>query len=403
MSLAHMEESYSALPGPESVRAVVLVVDEDPFTLKLLTNLLLREGYQVHGATGAAEALERAERIHPRIVISDWMMPEMDGARLCARMRQLPGGRNLYFIMLTAQGKDGDMVAALDQGVDECLVKPVQGRVLTARLRAAERLLGLQAELRLANSELWRANHRINAEIQAIGSIQRSLLPQALPEVAGYRFAAHYQPSTECSGDFYDLLELPGGRLGLTIGDVSGHGAPSMVTMALVRMLIQMEAGSGPAPARLLLNVNRLMCRHLPTDQYATMFYGVLDPGSGKLTYSSAGHPPPILLEGDRPGHRLLSGCEGYPIKLIGQEATYADRRIRLRRGQTLVLYTDGLTETFNADRAHFGVARLARALAGAADRSPSGLVRNIRRELDHFRECRPHEDDLSLLIVKRD
>ncbi len=395
------EQSSPTPTEPGHQRLRVLVVDDDPFTLQIVKKRLTKENYPVMTAANGVEALAQVEREMPDLVLSDWMMPEMDGAELCSLMKQRYGSK-IYFIMLSARDKNEDKVGVLDLGADEYLVKPIDGLELMARLRAAERLMRLQGQLLRSNEELTQANGRINKELQAISHIQRSLLPQALPDVAGYRFAAFYQPSTECSGDFYDIMTLPDGRLGCTIGDVSGHGAPAMVAMALVRMLLHLEAPHTADPAQLLFKINNLMCEHLPTGQFVTMFYGLLDPASGVLQYSSAGHNRPLCL--DRSGeHFFMNGCEGYPLKLVDRNVPYATHQITLGHGQSLLLYTDGVIETFNPDDEQFEEAGLCAAALESMDLPPQQMIQHIMNKLNGFRREHEFNDDLSLLVIGRE
>jgi sigma-B regulation protein RsbU (phosphoserine phosphatase) len=389
-------------PVPEADTLRVLLVEDDPFTLRILHKRLQAGGYQIETATNGCEALDKADVFKPQLILSDWMMPEMDGVELCAQIRKRPGGKSIYFILLTARDKNEDKVSAFDTGADEYLVKPCDGKELMARLRAADRLLRLQTELARSNGELQKAYRRINDEMQATSHIQRSMLPQSLPEVPGYRFAAHYQPSTECSGDFYDLLALEEGRLGIVIGDVSGHGAPAMVAMALTRMLVRMEASRAADPAALLFRVNNLLFEYLPTGQYATMFYGVLDPATGELVYSSAGHNPPLCVDRLGRAAEYLTGCEGFPLKLVGSNMPYETSRLRLAPQQQLILYTDGLVETFNMENEPYGAENLTAMAMRLIDEAPMPLIHSILKDLDQFRGAHPFDDDLSLLIVSR-
>lgn len=383
-------------------RLRILVVDDDPFTLQIIQKRLARENYPVAIATNGVEAIAQVEKCFPDLVLSDWMMPEMDGAELCSLLKQKYGSR-IYFIMLTARDKNEDKVGVLDLGADEYLVKPIDGQELMARLRAVERVMRLQSQLRTSNEELTAANGRINKELQAISHIQRSLLPQSLPDVPGYKFAAHYQPSTECSGDFYDVVQLPDGRLGITIGDVSGHGAPAMVAMALVRMLFHLEAPYTSDPATLLSTINNLMCEHLPTGQFVTMFYGLLEPETGVLHYSSAGHNRPLCVGARDSSDFFLEGCEGFPIKLIGPDLAYHSHRITLAPGQSLLLYTDGLTEAFNPDGEQFEEIGLRAAAVESINLPPDRKIHHIMGKLNEFRRERECDDDLSVLVVSRD
>ena len=380
----------------------VLVVEDDPFTLTILKKRLLKEGHEIATAINGREGLEKVDSFRPDLILSDWMMPEMDGYQFCQEIRKRPDGQNLYFILLTAKDKNEDKVSALDTGADEYLVKPCDGRELMARLRAAHRLLKLQKDLAQSNLKLEQAYRRINDEIQAASLIQRSLLPQQLLVVPGYRFSAHYQPSTACSGDFYDMVMLEDGRLGLVIGDVSGHGTPAMVAMALIHALFHVTSLEARNPASLLFAINNSMFEHLPTPQYATMFYSLLNPLTGELAFSSAGHNPPLLFDPKAGRCEYLEGCEGFPIKLIAPDMPYDDHSTRLEPGQALILYTDGLTEAFDPEDRQFGNEGLKEAVSRAGVTNPTNLQAAILDSLDLFRQKRPIQDDLSLLIVER-
>jgi sigma-B regulation protein RsbU (phosphoserine phosphatase) len=393
-----------AVPTEASAaRSRVLLVEDDPLSLKILKKRIGNGGFHVETAVDGADGLEKYKQFRPDMIISDWMMPRMNGDEFCKRLKQEAEGESIYFILLTARDKHEDIVKALDFGADEYLVKPCDGLELMARLRAADRFLRLQKALSLSNQQLTQANERINKELRDISSIQRSLLPQRLPQAPGYHFAAHYQPSTECSGDFYDLLQLDDGRLGVVIGDVSGHGAAAMVAMALVRTLYRMESHATYDPAQFLSNINANMFAHLPTGQYATMFYGVLDLKTGRLDYSSAGHPPPLLCNRESGEVKYLDGCEGFPIKLVDPVVEYFNRRIDLPTGHNLVLYTDGLTETFNEEDDFYGTERFSESATELAGETPDQFIADLLGRLDDYRGSRAFCDDLSLLIVGRD
>ena len=378
----------------------ILIVEDDPFTLTIMQKRVTLGGYDVVTAVNGLLGLEQVEAFHPDLIISDWMMPEMDGQEFCERVKANTRGQSIYFILLTAKDKYEDKVSALDTGADEYLVKPCDGRELMARIRAAERILRLQKQLSRSNQDLQQALKRINAELEATSMIQRRLLPQSLPKVPGLDFAAHYQPSTECSGDFYDALALPDGRLALVIGDVSGHGTPAMVAMALIHMLVHQEAMISPDPATLLFNLNNKMCAFLPTDQYVTVFYGILDPTTGQLIYSSAGHNPPLKVDDETHQCEFLSGCEGFPIKLIGPGMTYENREIHLTSSQHLILYTDGLIEGFNPEGDEFGSAGVTQCLQKNWNHNPHKIIEMLLEDLHQFINGHPLEDDLSLFIV---
>jgi serine phosphatase RsbU (regulator of sigma subunit) len=387
---------------PPAAPLRVLIAEDDPFTLTILQKRIAIGGYNVATATNGAQGLRMVEEFKPDLILSDWMMPELDGREFCRQIKDNPATRSIYFILLTARDKHEDKISALDTGADEYLIKPCDGQELMARLRAAERILRLQQELSASNGKLQQALHRINLELEATSRIQRAMLPQHLPVIDGYSFAAHYQPSTECSGDFYDLIPLPDGQLGVVIGDVSGHGAPAMVTMALTHLLLQQEAPRRSSPADLLAAINNQMCAHLATEQYLTMFYGILNLYTGELVYSSSGHNPPLQIDYSRPTFDFLDGCAGFPIKLIGPDMVYDNQKITIEHGQHLLLYTDGLLEAINPSDELYGQAGLLRSLGQCVDHHPAGMVKTVLADLNHYLQGQMPEDDLSLLIIHR-
>lgn len=383
-------------------RSPLMIVEDDKLTLKILKKRLEVAGYAVDSAENGQVAWELyQEKRHP-LILSDWMMPEMDGRELCSRIKATPHGRESYFIILTARDRREDIVDALDTGADEYLVKPCDGDELMARVRAAERILQLRRHLKNTNDELKQAHERIRDEIRAVASIQQNLLPASLPASEYFEFASHYQPSTECSGDFYDILPQADGRMAVLVGDVSGHGGPAMVAMALVRMLLHQQAAHYDDPADLLHCVNNEMFRHLPTDQYLTLFYALLDPATGRLDYSSAGHTAPLWFRKDTRAVELLPHCEGFPIKLVGEDMEYETHSMTLAPGDRLMIYTDGLPEAFNEDMEMLGIQRVVTFMQELSSCPPAHTINHILGRLTAFIGAHPLEDDLTMLVLQR-
>jgi phosphoserine phosphatase RsbU/P len=392
-----------AAPGEPHPAARILVVEDDRSTRIILEKWLKKQGHEVESAEDGAAGLELARRMEPDIIISDWMMPEMDGQELCARVKADPGIHSTYFILLTARDLKEDMISGLDAGADEYLVKPYDPVELMARVRAAGRIVRLQQTLREKNRELREVMARINQELETTSKIQLSLLPQQLMEVTGYRFAARYRPSSECSGDYYDLIGLAGGRFGMIMADVSGHGTPAMVAMALTRSLVHLFAPEAASPAELLTRLNRMLYAQLPTSQYVTAFYAVVDAATGGVTYSAAGHNPPLLLRRGGADAEFLKNCEGFPLKLVTPDAEYANFEFQLDAGDALLLYTDGIPEAFNGEGEQFLAQRLREAALEGPHDSPEHIVENVTRRLAEFLGDNPINDDVTMLAVCRE
>jgi serine phosphatase RsbU (regulator of sigma subunit) len=264
--------------------------------------------------------------------------------------------------------------------------------------------------LRLARERRLRAQDllkELDRELQAVGEIQRSLLPIKLPAIPGLEIAASYQTSRRAGGDYYDFFRLPaehgdGGhaRYGILIADVSGHGTPAAVLMAVTHSIAHGFDHLASPPGELLAFVNRRLCDHYTasTGTFVTAFYAIYDPLTRELTYSSAGHNPPRLRGGDADAFEPLDHAVGFPLGVVRDEE-YASATRTLRPGDTLVLYTDGITEARNERDEQLGVARLDRALAGD-DRHPDALLAAALATVRQFAGELP-EDDRTLLVLR--
>lgn len=213
-------------------------------------------------------------------------------------------------------------------------------------------------------ADLRRANQTLDRELKTVGEIQRALLPQSAPEIPTLRIAAHYQTSTVAGGDYYDFFRLPEGKWGILIADVSGHGAPAAVLMAIVHAIAHLMPGEPLPPDHVLAYVNReLVHRYTgPLGSFVTAFYGVYDERMRTLSYACAGHPAPLIRQAGRcgPGSVLAldTSCAGIPL---GIEATtgYGRQDRQLNPGDVLMLFTDGIPEAFGPGGEMYGMERL--------------------------------------------
>ncbi len=264
-------------------------------------------------------------------------------------------------------------------------------------------LFGQAAHNLVLSEKLQRAYTAVDEEMKVIAEIQRSLLPRELPRIPTMQLAVHYQTSRRAGGDYYDFFPLPGGRWGILIADVSGHGTPAAVLMAITHSIAHVLPGEPTPPSRLLDHINH----HLATryteggGSFVTAFYGIYDPESRKLTYACAGHNPPRLRRcGDR-SFTSLCGAMNLPLGVFATER-YRDAEVALRPHDLLVFFTDGITEAANPAGEMFGVGRLDRILATCPERAEE-LLASVLTSLDQFTEGRPPADDRTLLVAKVD
>lgn len=262
-------------------------------------------------------------------------------------------------------------------------------------------LFGRATQNLVLNDELRRAYEMVDRELHHVAAIQRSLLPRELPAIPRLDLAAHYQTSRWAGGDYYDFFPLPDGQWGLLIADVSGHGTPAAVMMAITHSLAHSYPGHPTPPSVLLAHVNARLARLYTADSgtFVTAFYAIFEPRRRTLTYASAGHNPPRLKRCGGRRIDVLDGVGGLPLGLF-DDIGYEQATVALEPGDQVVLYTDGITEATDPDGRMYGVPRLDEVL-GRCQETADGLIRAILDDLARFTGDQPPADDRTLLVAR--
>lgn len=260
-------------------------------------------------------------------------------------------------------------------------------------------LFGRATHNLVLSEELKRAYGALERELEVVAEIQRSLLPRAIPPIPGLELAVHYEASRWAGGDYYDFLPLQDGRWGLLIADVSGHGTPAAVLMAITQTIARGDLEAQLAPARFLAQINHRLARHYTSDggMFVTAFYGIFDPIARTLTYANAGHNPPLLKRCSDGSVLTLDQVGGLPLGLF-ERLTYDESTLQLRRGDQLVLYTDGITEATNTAGQLFGMTRLDRAIS-RCQQTADAMIRTVLGHLEDHTQGQPHADDQTLVV----
>jgi serine phosphatase RsbU (regulator of sigma subunit) len=240
----------------------------------------------------------------------------------------------------------------------------------------------------------------LDREQREVGEIQRGLLPAGPPEVPGCAIVTHYATSTRAGGDYYDFFPLPDGRVGILVADAAGHGTPAAVVMAMTRALIHTAAETLAAPERALATLNARLFGNLPPGSFTTACYATLEPGSGRLEYASGGHNPPLIVRAGDGAVEELTTPDGLPLG-IRSDAGFPARCASLHSGDTLVLYTDGITEAMDTGGGFFGEERLRRVLAESRHAPPEAIRDRLVAALEAHAAGRPAADDVTLVIVR--
>ena len=306
----------------------------------------------------------------------------------------LEGLRSIMALPLYDQGESLNMVVLGRTEPHAFDLEELPERVWMANLfgRAAMNLV-------LAE-ELEEAYRHVDRELKSVADIQRSLLPQIMPRISTMQIAAHYQTSRRAGGDYYDIFPLPNEEWGLLIADVSGHGTPAAVMMAVTHCIAHIYPGEPTPPSLLLKYLNEHLTQNYTakSGHFVTAFYGIYHASTRKLKYACAGHNPPRLLRCGTSSVHPLDDANMPPLGFM-TDINYVTHETQLQPGDRLVLYTDGMIEAANTQGELFGTQRLDQALCLCSGSSEQSIAR-VLADLERFTEGTPPADDRTLLIA---
>jgi phosphoserine phosphatase RsbU/P len=258
------------------------------------------------------------------------------------------------------------------------------------------------AAVKIENARLFEqavAAERMEQEIQKAAEIQNHLLPAEGPPINGYEVFGTSLMCRAVGGDYYDYLDLDGGRVGVGLGDVAGKGMPAALLMASFQASLRALSELGMPVDETITRMNRVMCKTVPDNRFVTFFYGVLDPGSNTLTYVNAGQTPPYLVRA-RGGIEQL-GQSGPPLGLL-DDSTYRPHTLTMEPGDILICYSDGVSEASAPEGHQFGEDRLAALVAQERVRTPGEIVRVVTEAMAAHCAGHTYGDDVTLVILKR-
>jgi sigma-B regulation protein RsbU (phosphoserine phosphatase) len=391
----------------------ILIVDDEPVNRLVLTRKLSLWGHEVVPACDGAQAWEMIQTEPFRMVITDWMMPGMDGIELTRRIRRSPIGGYCYVLLLTARSGTPALVEGMEAGADDFVTKPFEVEELRARIRAGERVLQLESDLAEHNQRLEHAYAIAKRDLEAAAAMQKALLPSPRLSLAGLRTAWRFLPASYVAGDVFGLHPLDEDRTSFYVLDVAGHGVPSaMLSFTLSKVLapplapdglLKLSSTDSPLgvwaePREVLRELNRRFQDDSDAMKYFTMIYGIIDTRAGRLTLAQAGHPSPLLAHAG--GVRRL-GDTGFPIGMLpGLE--YDQVEAPFEPGDRLLLYSDGVTECANEQNEQYRVERLERWMTGQSEAPLEEAVTRLERDLRMWRGREDFADDVSFMAIER-
>jgi sigma-B regulation protein RsbU (phosphoserine phosphatase) len=259
-----------------------------------------------------------------------------------------------------------------------------------------------QAAIAVVNHQLYKESEdrsRMEQELDVARSIQASLIPDGQPDIPGCTVYSFWEAARQVSGDFYDFLPLADNKWGIAIADVADKGIPAALFMALSRTILRTVAFNRTSPARVLERTNELIYNDTTSDLFVTVFYCLWDPQTATLTYASGGHNPPLLIR--RNGSASLLKVSGIALGVL-EDITLDQKSVHLESGDTVIFYTDGVTEAMNEDYDEYGMERLRQLATSKRKNSAEEIARAIRESIDDHAGGAPQFDDITLVVLKR-
>ena len=377
----------------------ILVVDDEPDLEPLILQRMrrnIRSGrYSFVFAGNGIEALERLSADSEiDMVISDINMPQMDGLTL---LEQIPKvDPNIRSVIISAYGDMRNIRTAMNRGAFDFVTKPLDFEDLQITI---DRTLSHMAEWRDALESRDKLVALQN-ELDVASKMQQSILPTSFPTTSEYEVYGHMVPARNVGGDFFDLIPMENGRLGLAVADVSDKGVPAALFMMSSRTLLKGSAIGMGAPGSVLSEVNTMLTENNETMMFVTLVYALYDPESGTVTYANGGHCNPLVVHPDGSSVELaLTGGVALGV-MPGLEYREADAT--LNPGDTMILYTDGVSEAMNAAGEEFGVERLQQLFANQPPTSARMATEAIFQAVSDFAGGTPQSDDVTCLVFRR-
>ena len=400
-----------ALVGRASGRTI-LIVDDSRAQRRVLGASLKRSGYEVIEAETGGEALTILQERPIDIVLSDWMMPGMDGPALCRAFRELRRDHYGYFILLTSKTEKEDVAHGLDVGADDFLSKPVSASELRARIAAGERILAMAEELIEKNEKLQAAHDSLNRDLLEARRLQQSLIPERYHDFGAARLSLLMRPAGHVGGDLVGHFRINEQKLAVYSIDVSGHGVASALMTARLASYL---SGSSPRqnvglepnefgifrmrpPHEVAATLNDLLLKDMETDLYFTMCLAEIDLRTGRVRLVQAGHPNPVIQRASGEVEFVSGG--GLPIGLIS-DATFEMQEVRLNPGDRFLIYSDGLTECESVDGQFLDESGLSALMADARGVGGYAFFETLLWNLEKYAGTSAFTDDLSGVFLE--
>ena len=377
----------------------ILIVDDEPemrlLVLRRMRREIRRGRYEFFFAGDGIEAIEILSEIRDiDVIIIDINMPRMDGLTLLEQIPQV--NPNTRSMIVSAYGDMHNIRTAMNRGAFDFVTKPVDFADLRVTI-----------ERTIRNLEEWReavsSRDRLLAlqnELDVANRIQQSILPTSFPTAKDYKIYGSMEPAKEVGGDFFDVTRLKNGWFGLAIADVSDKGVPAALFMMSSRTMMKAAAMNAIEPGDVLSAVNSRLAEDNDAQMFVTVLYAVYDTETGRFTYASGGHDAPLVVHPDGSSN-LLSLTGGLVLGIV-PEMDFQQKSVVLAPGDTVVCYTDGVTEAMNSKGEQFGIERLQQTFADSPPTDAQDAVQKIFNAVNAFAEGTIQSDDITCLVLCR-
>ncbi len=384
-------------------KAIILAVDDTLENLDVVRDILTPQ-YFVMVATNGPTALKIVKKKPPDLILLDIMMPDMSGYEVCERLKSDNKTKNIPVIFLTAMSQTMDESSGFELGAADYITKPVNSTILEARVKTHLALKKSMDKLEKAYGVIKHQKERMEDELNVGHDIQMSMLPLVFPPYPDrdeFSINALLKPAREVGGDFYDFFFVSKDEICLVIGDVSGKGVPGALFMAVTRTMIKSGTSGDRSPASIVTRVNDELSADNEQSMFVTLFLGIANVRTGEFRYTNAGHNPPYILN-EKAELVCLDKRDGPIIGAIGGIA-YKENAVSFSRNDTLLLFTDGVTEAMNPVGDLYSDNRLEAFLNSNHTLPTDQLVDAVLASVEAFAGDAEQADDITLMAFSMD
>ena len=377
----------------------ILVVDDEPDLERLVLQQMRREirrhHYEFVFAHNGIEALERlSQDQNIDLVVSDINMPKMDGLVLLEKIAEV--NADVHSVIVSAYGDMKNIRTAMNRGAFDFVTKPIDFADLKVTIERTLRNLISWREATESRDKLL----AIQNELDVASKMQQSILPTVFPADSRYQVFGSMSPAREVGGDFFDIMRLEEGRIGIAVADVSGKGVPAALFMMSCRTLLKGAAIGTARPGAVLKEVNQILQEDNEAMMFVTLFYAIFDPESGEMVYANGGHNPPMIVRTDGSSSEIPV-ASGIALGVM-PDMDFAEDALQVAPGESVVFYTDGVTEAENGKAELFEMERLRMVFTGVPPKDAKEANSAVFEAVSAFAGDTPQSDDITCITLYR-